>query len=193
MKSLVFLCLAAACHPSIRPSPVKYEEALTRWSSIEDINAWIGAHFEYDLDRAMQLSENQRAGGHQTAIYTPDQLFSAPRGTCVDLSRFAFETASRVVPELEKHYLMIEFEPLEIRGNTMRRHWFITFERAGKLYGFADSNRPGIITGPYGSLDELVRDYEQYRNRKIVDAQQRDSFEKRKKRLRQRAPDGSRS
>jgi hypothetical protein len=91
------------------------------------------------------------------------------------------------------HYLMIEFEPVEIRGNTLRRHWFVTFERNEKLYGFADSNRPGVITGPYDSLEEMVRDYEQYRERKIVDAQQRDSFEKRKKMLRQRTIGRSRS
>jgi hypothetical protein len=192
MKSLVLICLAAACHPSVRPSPAKYEEVLTRWSSIEDINAWIGAHFEYDMERALTLSETQRAGDSQTPIYTPDRLFSVPRGTCVDLARFAYETALRVVPGMRLHYLMIEFEPLEIRGNTMRRHWFVTFERNEKLYGFADSNRPGVITGPYESLEEMVRDYEQYRERKIVDAQQRDSFEKRKK-LRQRAIGRSRS
>lgn len=145
------------------------------------------------MERALTLSETQRAGDGQTPIFTPDHLFSVPRGTCVDLARFAFETARRVVPGMRLHYLMIEFEPVEIRGNTLRRHWFVTFERNEKLYGFADSNRPGVITGPYDSLEEMVRDYEQYRERKIVDAQQRDSFEKRKKMLRQRTIGRSRS
>ncbi|HEX7838755.1 MAG TPA: hypothetical protein VF469_14865 [Kofleriaceae bacterium] len=193
MKTLILICLVAACHPSIRSWPSNYEKALTRWSSIEDINAWIGAHFEYDMERALALSETQRTGTSQTPIYTPEHLYGVPRGTCVDLARFAYETALRVVPGMTLHYLMVEFEPLEIRGNTMRRHWFVTFERNGKLYGFGDSNRPGIITGPYDSLAEMVHDYEQYRARKIVDAQQRDSFEKRQKMVRQRAIGRSRS
>lgn len=37
-----------------------YREALKLWQNAEDVNAWIGARFRYDMSRAMELSETQR-------------------------------------------------------------------------------------------------------------------------------------
>src|SRR5262245_49010283 len=74
---------------------------------------------------------------------------------------------------------MIEFEPIEVRGAVLRRHWIVTFVREGKLYSFADSKRPGYIAAPYGSLASLTADYEAFRGRKIVATKQMDTFGKR--------------
>src|SRR5262245_39730042 len=69
-----------------------YSHALALWQSPEDINAWIGAKFQYDMARAMALSENQRGASGRLPIHSPQDFFAAPSGICVDLSRFAVET-----------------------------------------------------------------------------------------------------
>jgi hypothetical protein len=81
-------------------------------------------------------------------IYQPHKFFAAPSGVCVDLSRFAVETLRHIDPDARASYLMIEFAPVTIGGNTLRRHWLASFTRDGKYYFFADSKRPGHIAGP---------------------------------------------
>ena len=126
-----------------------YDEALARWRSADDINAWIGARFQYDMRRALQLSETQRERGGRLPIHAPDAFFAQPHGVCVDLSRFAVETLRRIDPASKPVYLMIEFDPVAIQGQVLRRHWVARFERDGQLYFFADSKRPGHMAGPY--------------------------------------------
>lgn len=156
-----------------------YDEALQRWQSPEDINAWIGARFRYDTDRAMQLSETQRQASGRMPILAPDAFFAAPRGVCVDVARFALETLRTLQPGVQPRYLMIEFDPVSVRGNTLRRHWLVSFERGGQHYFFADSKRPGHIAGPYASVQAFVDEYAHYRGRRIVAFSERESYERR--------------
>jgi hypothetical protein len=122
------------------------------WRSAEDVNDWIGARFDYDMQRALRLSETQRNNAGPLPIPAPETFFGAPRGVCVDLSRFAVETLRTVDPASKPAYVMIEFAPVSVAGNTLRRHWLATFERDGRHYFFADSKRPGHMAGPYGSV-----------------------------------------
>jgi hypothetical protein len=145
-----------------------YDDALARWRSADDVNAWIGAHFEYDMQRALQLSESQRERGLRLAIHAPAAFFGAPKGVCVDLSRFAVETLRRIDPASKPSYLMIEFAPVSIQGQVLRRHWVARFERDGQLYYFADSKRPGHVAGPYADDAAFAADYAEYRGRAIV-------------------------
>lgn len=145
-----------------------YREALERWRGADDINAWIGAHFEYDLQRAMQLSETQRERGARLPIHEPDAFFVAPKGVCVDLSRFAVETLRRIDPSSKPTYLMIEFSPVAIQGNVLRRHWVARFEHDGQQYFFADSKRPGHVAGPYADTAAYIKEYAAYRGREIL-------------------------
>jgi hypothetical protein len=155
-----------------------YNEALGIWRSAEDVNAWIGAKFQYDMSRALQLSETQRQQNGRLPIYPPETFFSVPSGVCVDLARFAVETLGAIAPQAKPRYVMIEFDPLSIAGNTLRRHWVASFERAGKLYFFADSKRPGHIAGPYESTPEFISEYAQYRGRAIVAFSEMESYER---------------
>ena len=155
-----------------------YEETLRLWRSAEDVNAWIGARFEYDMSRAVQLSETQRQTSGRVPILAPEALFAAPRGVCVDLSRFAVETLRAIDPGARAIYVMIEFDPVSISGNTLRRHWVASFERDGKRYFFADSKRPGHIAGPYGSTQAFIDEYATYRGRRIVSFREAESFER---------------
>ena len=168
--------------------PATYAEALKTWRSVQDINAWIGRRFIYDSKRALALSETQRAAGGKTAILSPAELYARPRGVCVDLARFGKETAQRVSPQSRPRYLMIEFEPVVIKGKVLRRHWLVVYERDGGIYSFADSRRPGHVAGPFGSLAELVADYEKYRGRQIVAYRALEDFRKKALRKKKRKP-----
>jgi hypothetical protein len=126
----------------------------------------------------MQLSETQRQKNGRMPALTPEVFFAAPSGVCVDLSRFAIETLRAIAPESRPAYVMIEFDPVSIAGNTLRRHWVASFVRHGQHYYFADSKRPGHIAGPYGSTQEFVDEYARYRGRRVVSFREVDSYER---------------
>jgi len=158
-----------------------YEHALHIWKTPEDINAWIASNFSYDMARAVRLSETQRAKNAQLSIYHPAEFFNAKAGVCVDLSRFGVETLRRIDPQSEPQYLMIEFDPIQMTGNTLRLHWLVRFKRDGKSYFFADSKRPGQIAGPYNDTREFINEYAQYRGRRIVAFRELESYQKQRR------------
>jgi hypothetical protein len=158
-----------------------YEHALHIWKTPEDINAWIAANFSYDMARAVRFSETQRTKNEQFLIYQPAELFKTKAGVCIDLSRFGVETLRRIDPQSDPKYLMIEFNPIQIKGNTFRLHWLVSFKGDGKTYFFADSIRPGHIAGPYNDTQTFVNDYEQYRRRKIVLFRELSSYQKQRR------------
>jgi hypothetical protein len=158
-----------------------YRDALERWRTPQDVNAWIGARFEYDAPRALLLSETQRAAGTAPSIHAPADFHADPRGICVDLARFAVETLRAIAPQLDAKYLMIEFDPVTLSGNVLRRHWVATYEDGGQRYFFADSKRPGHIDGPYASTEAYLEAYARYRQRTIVAFRTLDSYQRRMK------------
>lgn len=165
-----------------------YEEALHLWRSPEDVHGWIAASFQYDHPRAIRLSETQRIQKKRFSIYRPSELFDRKAGICVDLARFAVETLRRIDPASDPKYLRIEFEPMQIGGNTYRFHWLVRFKREGEIYFFADSNRPAYLAGPYHDLQAFIDEYERYRGRRIVAFRELDSYEKqRRTRVKQQA------
>jgi hypothetical protein len=155
-----------------------YGQALQRWRGADDINAWIGARFRYDMARALQLSETQRSTGLRLPIHAPTDFFAQPQGVCVDLARFAVETLRTIEPQAQAGYLMIEFDPAVISGQTLRRHWVAHFQRDGRHWFFADSKRPGHIAGPYANTEAFIAEYAAYRGRRIVAARELPSFER---------------
>jgi hypothetical protein len=154
-----------------------YDHAVTIWTSPEEINAWIAANFSYDTARAIQLSAGQRANNPAVPIYAPSAFFETGSGVCVDLARFGVETLRRVAPESHPRYLMLELEPVQIRGNTLRLHWLASFRRDGKLFFFADSKRPGLIAGPYDDVQAFVADYAAD-GRRVVAFREAETYEK---------------
>jgi hypothetical protein len=164
-----------------RPVPdyASYAQALAAWRTPEDVNDWIGARFEYDRGRALALSESQLARGPAPAIYPPGAFYDRPVGVCVDLARFAVDALTQVAPELKPRYLMIEFDPARIRGQTLRRHWVVVYEQADGIHVFADSKRPGVVAGPYPTIAAFIDDYASYRKRSIVAFRELDDFGRR--------------
>lgn len=159
------------------PAPPSYDAALRAWRTVDDVNAWIGSHFTYDAPRALLLSETQR-GATRLAIHRPEALFASPSGVCVDLARFGVETLRALDPGAKPVYLMVEFAPLAIAGNVLRRHWLAAFGHDGERYFFADSKRPGHVAGPYESTRAFLDDYAVYRGREIVSFRELASFER---------------
>lgn len=158
-----------------------YEQALNIWKTPEDINAWIAGNFSYDMDRAIQLSETKRTKNMPQPIYQPSEFFTKKAGICVDLSRFCVETLREINPQSEPKYLMIEFEPRQIDGETLRLHWLVSFKRDGKIYFFADSKRPGYIAGPYNDTQKFIDKYSKYRGRAIASFQELESYQKKRR------------
>jgi hypothetical protein len=158
--------------------PASYPQALQIWRTPEDVNEWIGARFHYDMSRAMLASETQRSKSASLPIYEAQEFFAAPSGICVDLSRFTVETLRQLDPELKANYLVIEFSPVTVGGNTLRMHWLATFTRDGKHYFLGDSKRPGHIAGPYSSTQEFVAEYSAYRSRPVVSFGERESYQR---------------
>ncbi len=168
-----------------RPSgPANYSQALKQWRRVEDISRWIGRHFIYDRQRALRLSESQRARRGRVVIFPPERFFQRPRGVCVDLARFGLETARRVEPASKPEYLLIVFEPRVMGGEVFRRHWLVLFQRQGRYYYFADSRRPGQVAGPHVSLTSLLKKYAAFRQRKIVSFRLLTDYKKRNRQKR---------
>lgn len=159
-------------------APPSYARALADWRGAADVNAWIGAAFEYDTARALRLSETQRQAKGGLPIHPPAAFYAAPKGVCVDLARFAVETLQAIAPDTRPRYLMIEFDPVTLEGNALRRHWLAAFERDGQRWFFADSKRPGHLAGPYATTQAFIDDYARYRGRGIVAFAERAGYER---------------
>lgn len=160
-----------------------YQEALVSWDHVDSVNHWIGKHFGYDMSRALKLGEgsDQRS---QTPILTPEEFYENPNGVCLDLSRFAVETLRQISQDYDANYLMIEFEPLEIKGAVLRKHWITVYKDANDLFNFtADSKFPGRKYEGYKDVDLFIKEYELLRERKITNYKVVPSYKKNKKRL----------
>lgn len=167
--------------PAPSRSPESYNRALDAWKTAEDINRWVAVSFIYDKKRALGLSSHQKIKNNGLSIYDPAQFFKIKAGVCVDLARFGVETLKIIDPNSDPKYLMIEFDPIQINGNTFRLHWLVSFKKDGMKYFFCDSTRPGYIAGPYKSAQIFINAYKQYRNRGIVAHRELESYKKQKK------------
>lgn len=158
-----------------------YTQALDTWKTAEDIKKWVAGSFTYDRPRAITLSANRKNGQKGISIYKPSDFFTAKAGICVDLARFGVETLNKIDPNSDPKYLMIEFDPIQINGNTFQLHWLVSFKKDGKKYFFCDSKHPGFLAGPYNSTQVFINEYEKYRGRKIVAHRELESYKKKRK------------
>ena len=165
------------------PQPPSYAKALETWRTPEDLSVWLGERFEYDMARALRLSETQRARAGTLPIHEPSVFFESPRGVCVDVARFAVESLLAIDPQTKASYLMIEFDLATLSGQTLRRHWVATFERDGELYVFGDSKRPGVLAGPHVDAAAFIADYARYRGREVVAFRQLPTYERQRRQL----------
>jgi len=164
-----------------------YQSALNNWKSLKDVSAWIGQHFSYDRDRAIELSETNRKNNN-IDIYSPSELFSKRKGICVDLARFGVETIRKILPQKSTKYLMIEFVPIKIDGEIIRKHWLAVHLDESDYYFFADSKRPSFISGPFKRVNDFISEYTKYRQREIVSFKELESYRKKRLKNKKRLP-----
>jgi hypothetical protein len=172
-------------------SSISYAEDIQNWKTIAEVNSWIAENFRYDMQRARLLAGSSRS---KISIYEPAEVFHNKAGVCVDLARFAFETIEMIDPDLDLHYLMVEFEPFKIGNSTFRRHWLVVYQKKELLYVLADSKRPGHLSGPYPHMADFIAEYQTFRKRKIISYKLTDTYrkklkQKRKKQLKQIKPE----
>jgi hypothetical protein len=162
-----------------------YKETIRKWKTVNDVNTWIVQNFSYDINRAIKLADNSEAR-ERISIYTPVETYNSRKGTCVDLSRFAFETIQMLDSSIEVKYLMIEFAPLIINSSILKRHWMIVYREKNLFYTMADTKQPGLIGGPYNDIAEFIVEYQKISKREIIRYKLLDKYKKRlksKKRL----------
>ena len=165
-----------------------YDEALARWRSADDINAWIGVRFQYDVRRALQLSETQRERGGRLPIHAPDAFFAQPHGVCVDLSRFAVDTLRRIDPASKPVYLMIEFDPVAIRARCCAATGSHAFSATGSCTFSPTRSGPGTWPVRMPDTAAYIRDYAAYRGRTIVAFREMESTDKQRRTLALKQP-----
>lgn len=147
---------------------LSYTEQIALWYKAEDLNTWIALNFGYDMNRAIALSASRQESSEGPDIYTPSELYTKKTGICVDLSRFAVESMREIDPESEPRYLMLKLEPVNIGGHWFENHWLACFRRLEKYFFFADTKRPGLITGPFESPEAFISEYQKFRRRTVV-------------------------
>ena len=174
--------MSALLQPALRrdpaPAPGTHAQALQHWQTAEDIAAWAGRHFRFDAERALQFSSTRRREGPLPSVAEPANFFELPSGICLDLARLAVETLRHVDPPAQAHYLMVEFEPVEVDGHVLRLHWMAGYHRGGQLYVFADSERPGHIAGPYPDAQAFADEYAVFRGRPVLRHLQLESLQR---------------
>ncbi|MEM7299411.1 MAG: transglutaminase-like domain-containing protein, partial [Bacteroidota bacterium] len=162
------------------PSGIPYLEILESWDHVDSVNQWIDQYFGYDMSRAIKLGEGS-AERSKTKILTPEEFYQNPSGVCLDLSRFAVESLRKISEDYKANYLMIEFEPLEIKGSIIRNHWIAVYMDDGLFNFVADSKFPGRKYEGYSDVASFINEYESLRGRKIVNYKIVPSYEKKKK------------
>ena len=162
-----------------------YKSAIQEWKTISDVSNWIQNNFRYSMERAKQLAENS-SERERIDIYSPDQLYQAKKGVCIDLSRFAVETINIIDSSKHVQYLMIEFEPIIIDSSVLKKHWMAVYHDSIGYYFLADSKRPGYIAGPHKNIDDFIFEYQTFRDRKIVSWKVLLSYGKKRKKMQQK-------
>jgi hypothetical protein len=160
--------------------PCSYKEAIHKWKTVKDVSTWIALHFSYDIQRAIELADNSETR-ERASIYTPVETYNSRRGSCVDLSRFTFETLQLLNSTMDVKYLMIEFEPIKIGTSILKRHWMISYKEQNEFYTMADTKQPGHIGGPYNNMGDFIAEYQEIRKRKIIQYKLLDTYKKRLK------------
>ncbi len=155
-----------------------FARTVAGWDSIQDLNDWIGANFEYDKPRMGLFGQNVPAK-ERPPVYTPDEVLAKKKAVCFDLSRFAYEALKNMPmtpPVQGLKYVMIQFKPENINGAIIGKHWMISYQKDGKFYFTADSRCPGRVYGPYDSVEKFQQCYARFRDRTIQSISLRDTY-----------------
>jgi hypothetical protein len=142
-----------------KPSPGKpvpgktYAEAISQWKSYQDLVKWMEKDFSFDVERY------KRFEGTLPIPRTPEETFRLKSGINIDAVEFSKKTLNRINPSYKARTAVILVRP------NVFNHYVCTFKNNGKLfvldYGTPYKEITGVH-GPYNSLDEYKRFYEEH-------------------------------
>ena len=109
---------------------VPYKEAISTWSSHEDVAAWLDNNFTFDHGRSEEVAMRMKRQGGASGLLVrnPEKLYNSGYGYCVDAANFALENLNRINTNYNARWVFI--------SNDLGRphHWVTAFDYNGKLY-----------------------------------------------------------
>ncbi|WP_236860630.1 transglutaminase-like domain-containing protein [Candidatus Reidiella endopervernicosa] len=133
-----------------------YEEAVSRWSSYEDVGKWLNSNFSFDRSRLGSVQKRIRTQGPKGLLArNPSATYDDKAGYCVDSANLALDALNRIDPSYKARWIFVR------NGTGKIHHWATGFTVEGKLHvmdfgaGPHWSEMKGIH-GPYESLDEYA-------------------------------------
>ena len=140
--------------PTVEPLLQKtYEETVFEWKSYEDLVKWMENDFSLDKERYEKFE------GTLPIPRTPEKTFQLKSGIYIDAAMFLKETLNRINPSYKAQIVILIIRPYGFN------HYVCSFRKDGKLfimgYGTPYKEVTGI-RGPYNSLDEYKRFYEEH-------------------------------
>ena len=140
--------------PMVKPAPEKtYDETVSEWKSYQDLVKWMENDFSFDMERY------ERFEGTLPIPRTPEKTFQLKSGIYIDAAMFLKETLNRINPSYKAQIVILIIRPYGFN------HYVCSFRKDGKLfimdYGTPYKEVTGI-RGPYSSLEEYKRFYEEH-------------------------------
>lgn len=152
--SHVFLALSCMFTANAMAADSKYEAAVAKWQSHEDVAKWLKSNFEFDKNRQLQLqSQLKETGPENVLTRKPETFFENHKGSCRDSAGFSRDALNKINPDYKARYIFIKnkYGP--------PNHWVTGFNFNSKLYVIDYGTGPDwwAMTGthgPYESLDD---------------------------------------
>jgi hypothetical protein len=144
---------------TVKPAPEKtYDETVSEWKSYQDLVKWMENDFSFDKERYEKFE------GTLPIPRNPEMTFQFKSGIYIDAAMFLKETLNRINPSYQAQIVILVIRPYGFN------HYACSFKKDGKLfimdYGTPYKEITGVH-GPYHSLDEYKRFYEEHHPMKV--------------------------
>ena len=130
-----------------------YAETVTQWKSFQDLVNWMEKEFSFDAERYTRFK------GTLPIPRTPEETFQRKSGIYLDAVEYSKKTLNHINPSYKAQTVVILVRP------NVFNHYVCAFRKEGKFfvldYGTPYKEITGIY-GPYDTLDEYKRFYENH-------------------------------
>ncbi len=130
-----------------------YAETISEWTSYQDLVKWMERDFSFDAERYKKFE------GTLPVPRTPDETFQLKSGIYIDAVEFTKKTLNQISPSYQAQAAIIVVRP------SVFNHYVCAFKKDDKLfildYGTPYKEITGVH-GPYNSLEEYKRFYEDH-------------------------------
>ena len=139
---------------TVRPSPAKtYAATISEWETYQDLVTWMEKDFSFDVERYKKFE------GTLPTPRTPEETFELKSGVYIDAAEYSKRTLNLINPSYKAQTVVIVVRP------SVFNHYVCSFKKDGKLYVMDYGTPYKEITGihgPYDSLDEYKKFYENH-------------------------------